>query len=229
MGRSVDRTSSDSIANGLDTGKTDQVINALQQDFYKMCPEDFKRIVTAAAAKEDPRFGDNLKVERNGDIILNFGDNGQSSRIGNLREQEIAWRQTHGRNDGRYNDQIPGRPVVREGDHGRYYEGRQVYQDNRYDRYDRNDRNDRYDPQYGNRGYEPRYDNRGYDPRNDPRGYDNRGYDNRGGINGGQVIIDFLRGGASSYVGGGKFIPGGATNAGIGVLLNSIGGRRNGW
>ncbi len=213
MSRQIERQS-DSLAHGLDTGRTREVVDALQRDAYTMCPQDFRRLVTQTAAKEDSRFGDNLRVDnRTGDIILNLGDSGQNLRIGNLRQQELSWNQNNRRDD--YRDDIGRRPVVREGQHGGYYEDRPVYQDRR--------------------GYDPRYDNRGgYDPRYDPR-YDNRGgydprYDNRrGGINGGEVIEDFLRGGVSSRVGGGDFVKGGAANVGIGIILNQLGGQRRGW
>ncbi len=212
MSRPIERQS-DSLAQGLDTGRTREVVDALQRDAYTMCPQDFRRLVTQTAAKEDSRFGDNLRVDnRTGDIILNLGDNGRNVTIGNLRQQELAWNQNSRRDD--YREDIGRRPVVQEGRHGGYYDGQQVYQDRRgYDeRYGRQ-------PVYRDPGYDD-YNRGGYDP-----------YRRGGNINGGQVIEDFLRGGVSSRVGGGDFVKGGAANAAIGVILPQILGRtgRGNW
>lgn len=232
MSRPIDGHDPDSLARGLDTGHTREVINALQRDAYQMCPEDFKRTVMQTARLDDKGFGDNLSVGRNGDILLNLGDTGQTMRIGNFRQQEVSWQQNHQRDD--YNQDIGRRPNVYEGQQRGYYDD---------DRRAYNDRDRDYRDRDRDRDYSVRdrsYDNGRY-PMDEriPVPYDRGGryYDNnRGGFlnrhsgqyDAGQLLEDGLRGGISSSAGGGRFLPGAGANVGMGVILNLLGnGNRN--
>jgi len=241
MSRPIDGHDPDSLVRGLDASHTGEVINALQRDAYQMRPEDYKRTILATAARDDKGAGDNLSVDRRtGDIWLNVNDTGQDIRIGNLRQQEITWNQSHQRDD--YNDNVGRRPNIYEGQQRPYYDGDSDRDRDRYRNSDNGNR-DYNNRDYNNRDYSNRdYNNRGFDDgdrdrvwsEEPPRIYHGGDYYNgrRGGgfldrhsgqYDVGNLLEDGLRGGISSRVGGGRFLPGAATNVGIGAVLNLFG------
>lgn len=61
----------------LDTGRhTEDVANALRQDSYNMNPRDFNRMVGIMRNCDDKRVGDNIEVDRKGNLVIDNGRNG---------------------------------------------------------------------------------------------------------------------------------------------------------
>jgi len=189
------------LARELDNGNARTVMDALQRDAYTMQPRQFEQTVRQLAQIENPRYGDNLAVSRNGEIVINRAD-GQRFCIGNIYRQEEMADAYARRHDGDYRREIPRQPIV----------------DPRYQP----------EPYYG--GQDPRYrypgtppffpeerhgrNGRVYDPYSDPR-Y-GRGYNDR---NLGQEIVrDGVVGAIVGRGSGGDAFKG----AGINILLNQV-------
>ncbi len=202
-GRGINPADPRDLARELDNGNARTVMDALQRDAYTMQPRQFEQTVRQLAQIEDPRYGDNLAVSRNGEIVINRAD-GQRFCIGNIYRQEEMADAFARRQDGNYSRDIPRRPVV----------------DPRYEP----------EPYYG--GQDPRYrypgtppffpderhgrNGRVYDPSYDPRYGNNRGYGDR---NLGQEIVrDGVVGAIVGRGSGGDALKG----AGINILLNQV-------
>lgn len=200
-GRGINPADPRDLARELDNGNARTVMDALQRDAYTMQPRQFEQTVRQLAQIEDPRYGDNLAVSRNGEIVINRAD-GQRFCIGNIYRQEEMADAFARRQDGNYSRDIPRRPVV-----DPRYEPEPYYggQDPRY-RYpgtppffpdERHGRNGRvYDP-----GFDPRY-NRGYGDRN----------------LGQEIVRDGVVGAIVGRGSGGDALKG----AGINILLNQV-------
>ena len=208
-GRGINPADPRDLARELDNGNARTVMDALQRDAYTMQPRQFEQTVRQLAQIEDPRYGDNLAVSRNGEIVINRAD-GQRFCIGNLYRQEEMADAYARRQDGNYSRDIPRRPVVDPRFEPEPYYGRQnpgyrypdvatppFYPDEQYGRHGRNGRV--YDP-----SYDPRY---------------NRGYGDR--QLGGQIVQDAIQGAIVGELSGGKAGKGAIANIGLGLLFGN--------
>ena len=197
------------LARELDNGNERTVRDALQRDAYTMQPRQFEQTVRQLAQIEDPRYGDNLAVSRNGEIVINRAD-GQRFCIGNIYRQEEMAAAYAQRQD--YRREIPRQPIIDPRFEPQPYYGGQ---DPRY-RYPGVATPPFYpDEQYGRHGRNGRV----YDPRFDP-GYDPR-FDNGRGFNGNlgrEIVRDGVMGAIVGRGSGGDALKG----AGINILLNQV-------
>lgn len=196
----------DQLARALDSGRTDAVVNALQQDAYSLSPNTFKRVIQETDARESKRHGDNLELRRNGDVVLDTGD--RRFTVANIYQQERSW-------EDRQRQVYQG---------GQYYEGRDGRYQGRNDGYydNRGGYDPRFDPRGRQGGYDPRYDRGGYDPRYDQGGYDRGGYYGRRNQTG-EIIEDVVRGAITGQASGGNAVKGAIVNGALGAILR--GGR----
>jgi len=205
-GRGINPADPRDLARELDNGNARTVMDALQRDAYTMQPRQFEQTVRQLAQIEDPRFGDNLAVSRNGEIVINRAD-GQRFCIGNIYRQEEMADAYARRLDGNYSREIPRQPIVDPRYQPEPYYGRQ---DPRY----------RY-PDVATPPFYPeeRYGRNGrvYDPAYDPR-Y-NRGYDDR--QIGQNIIRDGIQGAIVGELSGGKAGKGAIANIGLGLLFGN--------
>jgi len=202
------------LARELDYGNARTVMDALQRDAYTMQPRQFEQTVRQLAQIEDPRYGDNLAVSRNGEIVINRAD-GQRFCIGNIYRQEEMADAYARRHDGNYARETP-RGFDPRREPGPYY-GRQdpryvypdvatppYYPDSRYGRHGRDGRVVVVDPIYD---------------------YD-RGYYGSHRQLGQQILRDGVQGAIISEFSGGKPLKGAAAN----IVMNSLfGNGRTRW
>jgi hypothetical protein len=92
-----------------------------------MCPAEFRAVLNRVQQIDNTDYGDNLRVARDGDIVLNDRW-GRDTRVGNIYEQERCW---NDRQAQLQQQMIPERPVVVE-----RYPARPYYEPD-YDQYDR--------------------------------------------------------------------------------------------
>lgn len=84
----------------LDSGRhTDEVANALRQDSYNMNPRDFNRMVNSMRNNDNRRVGDNLDVDRNGNLIIDNGRQGFVVATRDFDERQRYAQHHHGRHE----------------------------------------------------------------------------------------------------------------------------------
>jgi hypothetical protein len=115
------------LKDSLEDGCTRNTISSLQREMQTMCPAEFRAMLNRVQQIDNTDYGDNLRVARDGDIVLNDRW-GRDTRVGNIYEQERCW---NDRQAELQRQMIPERPVVVERLPAR------PYYDPDYDRYDR--------------------------------------------------------------------------------------------
>ena len=106
------------IADRLDRGNTEGAASALQREMQNMNPREFRALISRTDAYERKDQGDNLVVNRNGDILID-GARGGLFKVGNLREQERCWQERQAQLQ---YQTIPDRPVIVERQPQPYYD-----------------------------------------------------------------------------------------------------------
>lgn len=115
------------LKDSLEDGCTRNTITSLQREMQSMCPSEFRAMLNRVQQIDNTAYGDNLRVARDGDIVLNDRW-GRDTRVGNIYEQERCW---NDRQAQLQQQMIPERPVVVERLPAR------PYYDQGYDQYDR--------------------------------------------------------------------------------------------
>jgi hypothetical protein len=93
------------LARRLDTGRqTEEVAGALRDDSYNMSPRDFARLVNTMRNYDNKRTGDNIEIDRNGNIVLDTGRQGLVVATRDFDQQQRMANRGHHDNRGGYDD-----------------------------------------------------------------------------------------------------------------------------
>jgi hypothetical protein len=89
----------------MDSGRhTEEVANALRQDSYNMNPRDFNQLVRIMQNCDNKDRGDNIEVDRHGNIVLDDGRRGMVVATRDWEEEQRYAREHHRHRDGRQLD-----------------------------------------------------------------------------------------------------------------------------
>ncbi|MBK9145438.1 MAG: hypothetical protein IPM23_23435 [Candidatus Melainabacteria bacterium] len=88
------------LADMLDTGRqTGEVADALRADSYDMSPRDFKRLVTEISRHDRRDRGDNLVIDRDGNLIIDNGRQGYVVATRDFDTRQPEQRQSRARHE----------------------------------------------------------------------------------------------------------------------------------